>query len=155
MDILLEKGEQYLFNDNNLNVFLTAGLNFAELLPAQITTNFTFPWGAPFYNFALGEPSYGDLDSTYATVVVPMSFENHAVFDLAGNIRIELYNSMDSVIGESQTLIYVPQHSAYEGNVEFSVPLSTTSLSAAQNWHFDVYFNIGFFEYGPLVIPYG
>ena len=34
---LLEKGEQYLFNDNDLNVSVTAGLNFAELLPAEIS----------------------------------------------------------------------------------------------------------------------
>ena len=151
---LLEKGEQYLFNDNNLNVSVTAGLNFAELLPAEISTNFTFPWGAPFYNFALGAPSYERVDSTQVAVVVPMSFENHAVFDLAGNIRIELYDGVDSLLSESQTIVYVPQQSAYEGDVEFSVPLSASSLSAAQNGHFNVYFDIELVEYGPLVIPY-
>jgi hypothetical protein len=152
---LLEKGEQYLFNDNNLNVSVTTGLNFAELLPAQISTNFTFPWGAPFYNFALGEPSYGQLDLTQVTIAVPMSFENHAVFDIAGSIRIELYDQADSLLGESQTIVYVPQYSAYEGEVEFNVPLSASSLSTAQNGHFNVYFDMGLVEYGPLVIPYG
>jgi hypothetical protein len=155
MDSLLEKGEQYLFNDNNLNVSVTAGLNFAELLPAQISTNFTFPWGAPFYNFALGEPSYERFDSTHAAVAVPMSFENHAIFDLVGNIRIELYDSVDSLLGESQTIVHVPQHSAYNGDVEFHVPLNAASLSTARNGHFNVYFDTGLFEYGPLVIPYG
>jgi hypothetical protein len=154
-DSLLEKGEQYLFNDNNLTASVTAGLNFAELLPAQISTNFTFPWGAPFYNFALGEPSYWRFDSAHGAVLVPMSFENHAVFDLVGNIRIELYDSVDSLLGESQTIVNVPQHSAYNWNMEFHVPLDSASLSAAQNGHFNVYFDIGFFEYGPLVIPYG
>jgi hypothetical protein len=152
---LLERGEQYLFNDNDLNVSVTAGLNFADLLPAEISTNFTFPWGAPFYNFALGEPAYGGFDSTHAAVAVPMSFENHAVFDVAGNIRVEFYGSRNTLLGESQTLIYVPQHSAYNGNVEFSVPLDAADLSAAQNGHFNVYFDMGLFEYGPLVIPYG
>jgi hypothetical protein len=155
MDSLLEKGEQYLFNDNNLNVSVTAGLTFAELLPAQISTNFTFPWGAPFYNFALGEPSYGRFDSTQVAVAVPMSFENHALFDIAGNIRIELYDQTDSLLSESQTIVYVPQHSAYEGEVEFNVTLSESSLSTAQNGHFNVYFDMGLVEYGPLVIPYG
>jgi hypothetical protein len=84
-----------------------------------------------------------------------MSFENHAVFDLAGNIRIELYDGVDSLLSESQTIVYVPQQSAYEGDVEFSVPLSASSLSAAQNGHFNVYFDIGLVEHGPLVIPYG
>ena len=152
---LLEKGEQYFFNDNNLNVSITARLTFAELLPAQIATNFSFPWGAPFYNFALGEPSYERVDSTQVAVVVPMSFENHAAFDVAGNIRIELYDDVDSLLGESQTVVYVPQQSAYEGDLEFYVPLSAVSFSSAQNGHFNVYFDMGLAEYGPLVIPYG
>jgi hypothetical protein len=151
---LLEEGEQYLFNDNDLHVSVTAGLNFAELLPAQISTNFTFPWSAPFYNFALGEPSYEQFDLTQVTRAVPMSFENHAAFDIAGNIRIELYDQVDSLLCESQTLVYAPQHSAYEGEVEFDVPLSALSLSAAQNGHFNFYFSIGLVENGPLVIPY-
>jgi hypothetical protein len=155
IDSLLEKGEQYLFNDNDLNVSVTAGLNFAELLPVQISTNFSFPWGAPFYDFALGEPSYGRLNSTHATVAVPMSFENHALFDIGGDIKIELYDSVDSLLSESQTIVYVPQHSAYEGDVEFSVPLNAAASSAAQSGHFNVYFDIGLVEYGPLVIPYG
>ena len=152
---LLERGEQYLFYDNDLNMSFTAGLNFAELLPAEISTNFTFPWGAPFYNFALGEPSYERVDPTHVTATVPMSFENHALFDIAGDIRIELYDSADSLLSESQTVIYVPQNSAYEGDVEFSVPLSASSLTAAQSGHCDVYFDIGVIQYGPLVIPYG
>jgi hypothetical protein len=155
LNSLLENGEQYLFNDNNLNVSVTAGLNFAELLPAQISTNFTFPWGAPFYNFALGEPLFGRSSSTQGAVTVPMSFENHAVFDLVGNIRIELYDSGDSLLGESQTLFNVPQGSSYDGSVAFQVPLNTASLSTAQSGHFNIYFDVGFFEYGPLVIPYG
>jgi hypothetical protein len=154
-DSLFEKGEQYLFNDNNLSVAVVAGLNFAEIFPAQISTNFTFPWGAPFYNFALGEPTFGRFNSTHGAVAVPMSFENHALFDLVGNIRIELYDSRDSLIGESQTAFNVPQHSSYDGNAEFYVPLNTASLSTAQNGHLNVYFDTGLFEYGPLVIPYG
>jgi hypothetical protein len=154
-DSLLEKGEQYLFNDNNLNVSVTAGLNFAELLPAQISTNFTYPWGAPFYNFALGEPSFGWFNFTHGATTVPMSFENHAAFDLVGNIRIELYDSGDSLLGESQTLFYAPQHSSFGEDVEFHVPLNLASLATAQNGHFNVYFSTPLFEYGPMVIPYG
>jgi hypothetical protein len=152
---LLERGDQYLFNDNDLNVSFTAGLNFADLLPAEISSNFTFPWGAPFHNFAIGEPTIETVDFTHATVSAPISFENHAVFDIAGNIRIELYDSEDSLLSESQTVLYVPQYSSYEENMEFSVPLSASSLSTLQSGHFDVYFDIGVAQYGPLVIPYG
>ena len=154
-DSLFEEGEQYLFNDSDLTVSVTAGLNFAELLPAQISTNFTFPWGAPFYNFALGDPSFGRFNFTHGAVAVPMSFENHAAFDLVGNIRIELYDSVNSFLGESQTLVNVPQFSSYDGNVEFHVSLNAVSLSAARSGYFNVYFSTLLFEYGPLVIPYG
>jgi len=154
MDSVLENAEQYLFNDNNLTASVTAGLTFAELLPTQISTNFTFPWGAPFYNFALGQPSVGRFNITHSAVSVPMSFENHAAFDLAGDIREELFDSVGLLLGESQTPFYVPQHTSFDGHLEFHVPLSTASFSAAYNGHFNVYFSTPLFEYGPLVIPY-
>ncbi len=152
---LLEKDEQYLFNDNDLNVSFTAGLNFAELLPAEISANFTFPWGAPFYNFAVGEPAFEAVDLTHIRASAPMTFENHAMFDLAANIRVELYDSEDSLLSESQTALYVPQYSAYEGDIEFSVSLTASFLSTVESGHFDVYFDMGVAQYGPLVIPYG
>ena len=155
MNSLLEKGEQYLFNDTNLAVSVTAGLTFAELLPAQLSTNITYPWGAPFYNFTLGQPSYDRLNTTHSRVTVPMSFKNHAAFDLTGNIRIELYDSANSLLGESQTALNVTRGSSYAKSLEFRVPLNVASLSAARNGHFNVYFSTSLFEYGPMVIPYG
>jgi hypothetical protein len=152
---LFEKGEQYLFNDTDLSVGFTAGLNFAEIFPAEISTNFTFPWGAPFYDFALGEPMLGRFNATHGVVTVPVSFENHALFDLVGGIRVELYDGGDSVLSESQTAFNVPQYSAYDGDMEFYVPLSSVPLSAARSGHFNVYFSTPFIEYGPLVIPFG
>ena len=124
---LLENDEQYIFNDNDLHVSVTAGFNFADLLPTQISTNFTFQWGAPFYNFALGETLYEQLDLTQVTIAVPMNFENHAAFDISGNIRIELYDQVDLLLAESQTPVYIAQHSAFEEEVEFNIPLSTSS----------------------------
>jgi hypothetical protein len=157
---LFEKGAPYLFNDKDLNVSFTAGLNFEELLPALISANFTFPWGAPFYNFAVSDPSFEMVDFTQITLSVPMSFENHAFFDLAGSIRMELYDSTDSLLSESQTVLYVPGHAAYDGNMDFSIPISASDLSldslpTARSGHLDVYFEMGVIQYGPLVIPYG
>jgi hypothetical protein len=155
MDSLLQKGDQYLFNDNNLTASVTAGLNFAELIPAQLSTNITYPWGAPFYNFMLGQLSHNYFSATQGKVTVPLSFENHGAFDLAGNIRIELYDSGNSLLGESQTAFNVLRGSRYAGNLEFRVTLNSASLSAARSGHFHVFFSTSFFEYGPLVIPYG
>ncbi len=154
---LLGRDGQYLFHDNDLSVSFKAGLNFADVLPSEISANFTFPWGAPFYNFDVGELSFNLVDFTHATASVPVSFENHAFFDLAGNIRMELYDCEDSLLTESQTVLYVPRQSSYDGNMEFNIPLTAASLlsfSTAQSGHLDVYFDIGFAQYGPLVIPY-
>ena len=155
MNDLLDKDEQYLFNDCSLTASVTAGLTFAELLPAQISTNMTYPWGAPFYNFTLGQLSYRYLSATNSSVTVPMSFENHAAFDVDGSIRVELCDSAGSLLSESQTALNVTSHSSYKGDLEFRVPLNLAALSAARNGHFNVYFSTSLFEYGPMVIPYG
>jgi hypothetical protein len=84
-----------------------------------------------------------------------MSFENHAAFDLVGNIRVGLYDGSDALLGESQSIVSVPQSSSHNGDLEFYVPLNVASLSASQDGRFEVYFSTPFFEYGPLVIPYG
>lgn len=155
LDSLLKNAEQYILNDNNLTASITAELALAELLPTQISTNFVFPWGAPFYNFTLGLPSFERFNFTHSVVSVPMSFENHAAFDISGDIRVEPFDSLVSSLGESQTWFYVPQYSSCKGNLEFHVPFNTASSSAAHNGHFNVYFSTPLFEYGPLVIPYG
>jgi hypothetical protein len=155
IDNLFEKEEQYLFSDGNLTASVTAGLNFVDLIPVQLSTNITYPWGAPFYNFVLGQPSYNSYDSTQSRATVPLSFENHAAFDLAGNIRVELYGGENSLLGESQTAFNVPRGAHYAGTLEFKVPLNVASSSAAQSGHFNVYFSTSLFEYGPVVIPYG
>lgn len=155
MDSLLKTGDQYLFNDDNFTASVTAGLNFAGLIPAQLSTNITRRWGAPFHDFTLGQPSIEPFNLTHGRVVVPLSFENHAAFNLDGNIRTELYDSENSLLGESQTAVNVPQSSSYAGGLHFYIPLNLVSPSAARSGHLDVYFSTSFFEYGPVVIPYG
>jgi hypothetical protein len=152
---LLSKGERYLFEDSDLEASVTAGLTFAEVLPVEISTNFTYPWGAPFYNFSLGKPSFDLFNSTYGRMSVPVSFENHAAFDIVGNIRMQLYDSSNSFLGESQTAFNATQRSSYDGSLDFCVPLSSASLSPIQGGYFDVYFSTSLFEYGPVVMPYG
>jgi len=152
---IAEKGQQYLFNDSSLNCMVVAGLNFAELLPAQLVMNVTYPWGAPFYGFNLGQPQFTVADLSHVGVSVPLNFENHAAFDLAGNIRIELCNGDGSVLAESQIPLNVAKQTRYADVLEFNVPFDPASLSANPKGHFNVYFSTSMFEYGPLVIPYG
>ena len=151
----LSGNAQYLFNDSDLTIAVTAGLNFAELLPVELSTNFSYPWGAPFYDFAVGQPQYSRLNLSHTRVIAPLSFENHAAFDQSGNIRIKLYDSADSLLGESQTVFAVPRYSSFADDAEFSIPSRTVNLSAQRSGHFEVYISTAMFEYGPLVIPYG
>jgi hypothetical protein len=152
LDSMLTRGEEYLFKDNNLMVSASAGLNFVEFIPVQVSTNFTYPWGAPFNNFMLGQPSF---DPAQGRVTVPLSFENHAGFDFDGTIKVELYDSANSRLGESETAFNALQGSRYQEKLEFHVPLIATSLPTARSGHYNVYFSTSFLEYGPLVIPYG
>jgi hypothetical protein len=149
---LLEKEEQYLFNDNHLKASVTAGFKFAQLLPVQISTEFEFQWGAPFHNFALSKLSYGQ--SLAHTPMVLMKFENHATFDVVGNIRVELYDRTGAFLCERQMPVNVTRNSVYIENVQFNVPKKDASFSIEPNSHFEVYFDTGSIEYGPLVIPY-
>ena len=154
LNALLLKGEEYLIKDQHLATSVTAGLTLAELFPVQISTNFTYPWGAPFYNFRISQPSVDSFNVTHYSVVVPVSFENHAAFDLAGNIRIQLFSNDDKLLSETQTSFNAPRQSSYSDEVEFQIGSNSESL-LNQNGHFNIYFSTALFEYGPLVIPYG
>ncbi len=148
-------GEQYLFNDSRFAVAAVVGLNFAELLPTQLSANFSYPWGAPFYDFALGQPQQSRLNATHARLRVPLSFDNHAAFDLMGAIRMGVFNNASSMLGESEIIFAASKGSRFADAMEFSVPLTAVSSLAQESGYFEVYFSTSMFEYGPLVIPYG
>jgi len=155
IDNMAKQNSQYIFDDSNLTCTVSAGLNFAELLPTQIAANVPFPWGAPFYNFNLGQPCYSRLDSSHSMAKVPLSFENHAAFDVTGNITVKLYDGQDTLLGESQKAINASKYSSYKGNLDFSVPSTSTASSTIQSGYFEVYFSTNMFDCGPVVIPYG
>ena len=141
---LLQNGQDYLFNDTELNVHETVGMEIAEVIPVQASTISSMPWGAPFYNFTLGEIEYSALNRTHMTAIIPMSFENHAFFDLTGSIEIRMYDSTNTLVSEGQTTI-----GARECHVELNVPIA----GMTENGYFEVYFFTPIFEFGPLVIP--
>lgn len=152
---LAENNEDYLFSDSNLNVAVTAGLNFAELLPVQLSANFTFPVGAPLYDFTLGQPRCNSLNRTSALVTVPMSFENHATFNVNGIVRANLFDRNGTLLGGSQTSLDVPSGSSYMGKLDFAVPISAASQTSLASGHVEVTFLTTTFEHGPVVMPYG
>jgi hypothetical protein len=124
LNTMLQHDQNFLFNDTELKIYETVGMVIADLIPIQASTNYSMPWGAPLYNFALGQPQYVAANSTHFLVRLPISFENHAFFDVSGNIKIKMYNNANLLLGEAQIFMDVPQQSSFNGFFEFYVSRS-------------------------------
>ena len=142
----------YLFNDTVFNVDMSLKLNFARAIPFQVSTNMTMPWGAPLYNFSIGQIYYNFLNFTHQEAIIPISFENHSpYFGVDGFMRVEIYNDNGELLGSSVSDLNVPSHSGYDGQVETIVDVS--KVTGSGEVHF--YFETSAFSIGPLVMPYG
>lgn len=148
---LLRISQDYLFNDTELEVQATFGLELAEVIPVQASKNLSIEWGAPLYNFTVGKIEYTASNVTHATVQVPISFENHALFNLNGAAQIFMHNSTDILIGEGQTTFEAAQNERYRGNVTIDVPI----WGITDSGYFEVKLSTPIFEFEPLVFPYG
>ena len=148
---LIGENQNFLFNDTDLRMYGAVGMRLAEMIPVQASMNFSMPWGAPLYGFALGTPQYSPFNATHSRVSVPINFENHAFFDLAGDIQLSMFNSADQLIGGGQTAVAAYQNSPYSGIVDIYV--LTTGVT--DSGHFDVSFSAPPFNCGPWAISYG
>ena len=148
---LLQFNQSYLFNDTQLNTVESVSMRLGGFIPVQASGNFSIPWGAPLYNFKLGEPQYTVLNFTHMQVTVPMSFDNHATVDITGEAQIRMYNSTNELVGFDRIDIEALQHSHYGGNLR----LYAVTSSVTQTGWFELRLQIGLFNYGPVVIPYG
>lgn len=151
IDDLLQNYQSYVFNDTDLVVNESVGFWLAEVIPVQASGNVTMPWGAPLYGFTVGEPTARAYNSTHSLISVPVRFENHAFFDLAGTLEVHLRNTRHQ-IGQGQTDIMVTQGSRYDGFVDVYV---TNSHANTTRGSIEFYFSCPYFSYGPLVIPFG
>lgn len=152
LDDTTSKLLDYLFNDTVFNLDLSLKLNFAGAIPFQVSTNMTMPWGAPLYNFSIGQISYNFLNLTHQEAIIPISFENHSpYFSVDGFMRFEIYNDNGELLGFSVSDLNVPSHSGYDGQVETIVDVS--KVTGSGEVHF--YFETSAFSIGPVVMPYG
>jgi hypothetical protein len=148
---LLQRDQNYLFKDGEIRIHETVDLKLAEIIPVQAEANSTVPWGAPLYNFVIGEPQYLAYNTTHFKATVSISFENHAFFDLTGSIQLQMYNNANRHTGYGETAFVAPQHARCDGAVEFYVPISGVTSSG----RFEAYVFSPLFSCGPWVIPYG
>ena len=151
LDSLLQSSQELLYNDTQLNIVENVGMIIGEVIPVHASGNATVHWGAPFYNLNLEEPQYSMFNYTEMKVIVPISFDNHASFDVFGEAEIRMYNSTNQLIGFGQSTIDALQQSHYDGRVELDVGIS----SITQTGRFELDFQTSLFSSGSMVIPYG
>jgi len=140
---MLSKGLiNMLFNDSALNVDLSLKIEYARVIPLQISSNLSMPWGAPLYNLSVGTPS---IEGT--NITIPVSFENHSFFALNGTVSLELFDDSNQLIGNGTAALYdVQPQSRYSTALPVSI-LGDPSLIREARLHF--YTSI--FSYGPVV----
>jgi len=152
LDDITSKAQIYLFNDTVFNVNMSMKLIFAHAIPLQVSINKTIPWGAPLYNFSVGQISYDPYNVTHQRVIIPLSFENHSpYFGVSGMMRVEMYNDRGEVIASGTSSLDVPSYSKYEG--QFELIADILKLTPSGEMHF--YFETSAFSFGPVVMPYG
>lgn len=146
--------ESLLFNDSELFVDKAVSMLAFKIVPVQASTNGSLFWGAPLYGFRIGEPQFRmpvvPESGSFAKVFVPLSFENHAFFDLGGQVLVRICNSANVPVGEGEVIIDVPRHSSFYGVVELGI----FSEKITRRGYLQVFFKNSLFSYGPLVIPY-
>ncbi|MBE0512347.1 hypothetical protein IBX38_04780 [Candidatus Bathyarchaeota archaeon] len=152
LDDITSKLLNYLFNDTVFNLDMSLKINFAHSIPFEVSTNMTMPWGAPLYNFSIGQISYNFLNLTHQEAIIPISFENHSpYFSVDGFMQVEIYNDNDELLGFSVSDLNVPSHSSYDSQVEIVVDVSKITGSGEVRF----YFETSAFSFGPVVMSYG
>jgi hypothetical protein len=102
-----------LLDDSEFNVEIFVGLNFARAVPVQLSTNATIPWGAPFSDFSIGRITVSPYNSTHEEASIPVSFENHAILELTGTLKMDFYTASQRMIASGETVINVPSQQRY------------------------------------------
>jgi hypothetical protein len=132
-----------LFNDTDLTVDAFLKLNFARVIPVELGTNISMPWGAPLYGLAISNISVTAASPTSFRAIVFISYENHAFFDLDGTVELQLVDNVGNELGTS-TADLLPRG----GQIPFSVIVSNPQrISRAR-----LFFHTSYFDYGPYDI---
>jgi len=151
LDDIISKTQIYLLNDSVFNVDSSVKLIFAHAIPFQASMNKTIPWGAPLYNFSIGDISYVYHNLTHQVVTIPLSFENHSpYFGVDGTMQFEMLNSRGETVGSETSSMDVPPHSGYSSQVELIADAS--KLTPSGEIHF--FFETSVFSFGPVVMLY-
>lgn len=160
---ILENLIYLLFEDGNLSIDTYVGIRYAYAFYFQMEMpNVSMPWGAPFYNLTIGElPSLplppSSFNGTHYLITIPLSFENHAFFNVTGAMRLEILNSTRNYLGSGTTFVNILPGSPYDptpynGVIEVSIPIENMLTDTGYLY---IYFENSIFNFGTVEKTYG
>ena len=106
-----------LLNDSSFNLEIFVELNFARVVPAQVSTNITIPWGAPLADFSIGDITVSSHNITHNEASIPVNFENHAILDMQGRLKLEVYNDSDEYVMSGEKVITAPSQQTFADRI--------------------------------------
>ncbi len=139
-----QKLSYLLFNDTNLIVDAILKLNFASVIPIELGTNISLPWGAPLYGLAVKNISAIMLNPNLFQATVLASYENHAFFDLNGTVDLQLLDNAGNQLGTNGTASLLPRG----GQMQFQIDVPNPQRIASAR----LFFHTAYFSYGPYNI---
>lgn len=137
-----------LFNDSELGIWATAKLTYASVVPLELSSNFTMPWGAPLANLVLGHVTAVSLNLTHVRAYVPFGFENHSFLKMNGTARLEIFDTADHIVGTSTVGFDAPPDTRFDTDVEVILAGNPANIREAR-----LYLQTPFFNCGPVVFP--
>jgi hypothetical protein len=132
-----------LFNDTDLTVDAILKLNFARAIPIELSTNISLPWGAPFYGLTVNNISVSPLAPGHFQAVIPISYENHAFFDLDGTIELQLIDNAGNQLGTGTGILLLRG-----GQIPITIDISNPQRITQAR----LFFHTSYFDYGPYDI---
>lgn len=121
-----------LFDDSEFGIELVASANFAKAVPVQFSMNTSIPWGAPLANFDIGDVVFSPFNSTHHEGLLHIHFENHAVMDIQGLMRVELYTESGRFVAWSDEVVDVGSMQSYDRTVSL-YPTNLDVLEVREN----------------------
>ncbi len=142
-----------LVNDSSFNLEIFVKLNFAKVIPTQLSTNITIPWGAPLAKFSVGDIFVSSFNLTHDEASIPVSFENHAIMDIQGRLQLDVYNENNEYIMSGESIIVAPSQQFYSEEIK-SYPLIQDSLKFTNHGRIRIIFETPMFSV-EMWEPYG
>jgi hypothetical protein len=122
---VFSRNRHLIFNDTEIRLLISVGFRYAYALGFGVSiANISMPWGAPMHGLTLKELIIRGSNETHLLMELTMDFENHFFIDVAGPLRLVVYNEKGDQIGEGVGFLYVPSGGRPEEPIPVIVALT-------------------------------